>query len=278
MYLFSTAYYLATRRSLVNGISTTAINLTNNLFVFAASLLTGIASGRQFFLSLAVIAILVAAAILFSYCGNRFSLKSLATAPNPGYSLIVSKSYVVLTTIAAVVFLGSSISLKNGLAVIAIVFFQLFILIDKPGGQNKKSNFHWLYLAVAAFFCFGFLTLSSIYLFLKGVDPLVFLTYVAGVNSILFFLDAARSRGPSFHDIFAEWKILSMLGFLSTGFNFALFEALRAAPNVGYVNAINVSSISAITIISAFLFKDDLTKRKLAGIVGVTAGLIVLIM
>ena len=55
------------------------------------------------------------------------------------------------------------------------------------------------------------------------------------------------------------------------------FVAIKLAPNVGYVNATNAASIAAVTIFSIILFRDEFSWRKLAGVAGVVAGLILLL-
>lgn len=67
-----------------------------------------------------------------------------------------------------------------------------------------------------------------------------------------------------------------LIGIAASGFNFFNFYAVSIAPNVGYVNATNAASIGAVTVISAVIFKDELTKRKLIGVAGVLAGLVML--
>jgi uncharacterized membrane protein len=57
-----------------------------------------------------------------------------------------------------------------------------------------------------------------------------------------------------------------------------MIVGLDLAPNIGYVNAINASSISAVTVFSAILFKDDFSLKKFIGVLGVTAGLLLLIL
>jgi uncharacterized membrane protein len=52
--------------------------------------------------------------------------------------------------------------------------------------------------------------------------------------------------------------------------------AFNLAPNVGFVNAANAASISLLTLASAYFFKDELTVKKMLGILGVTAGLLLL--
>ena len=72
--------------------------------------------------------------------------------------------------------------------------------------------------------------------------------------------------------------LLITIGTLSAMFNFFMTLGIDLAPNIGYVNAVNASSVSAVTICTALLFKDDFSIRKFLGVLGVTAGLILLIM
>lgn len=60
--------------------------------------------------------------------------------------------------------------------------------------------------------------------------------------------------------------------------NVTSLNSIKLAPNIGYVNAINASSISAVTLFSALLFKDEFSIKKFVGVIGVTAGLILLIL
>jgi len=66
------------------------------------------------------------------------------------------------------------------------------------------------------------------------------------------------------------------IGIFSTSFNYFMQVGFDLAPNVGYVNATNAASISLLTLMSAILFKDDLSLKKMAGIAGVTIGLFIL--
>lgn len=75
----------------------------------------------------------------------------------------------------------------------------------------------------------------------------------------------------------SHWLLLLGTGVFSTLFNLGQFEAIRLAPNVGYVNAINAGSISLVTVLAVILFKDELTLQKAFGIAGVTAGLVLLL-
>ena len=62
-----------------------------------------------------------------------------------------------------------------------------------------------------------------------------------------------------------------------TGFNYFMQLGYTLAPNIGYVNATNAASISLVTIFAILLFKDEFSIKKLVGILGVTAGLLLLL-
>jgi len=67
-----------------------------------------------------------------------------------------------------------------------------------------------------------------------------------------------------------------LIGIAAAGFNFFNFYSIKVAPNVGYVNAANAASIGAVTVIAAALFKDELTRQKLVGVIGILVGLLLL--
>ncbi|MBU0546545.1 hypothetical protein KKA13_04840, partial [Patescibacteria group bacterium] len=69
---------------------------------------------------------------------------------------------------------------------------------------------------------------------------------------------------------------LLFIGLFGSSFNYFMQVAFNLAPNVGYVNATNAASISLLTLMSSFFFKDELTLKKMIGIFGVTAGLLLL--
>ncbi|MCA9369421.1 hypothetical protein KC721_03915, partial [Candidatus Woesebacteria bacterium] len=80
------------------------------------------------------------------------------------------------------------------------------------------------------------------------------------------------------------WKDLSKdqlstllwIGVFGASFNYFMQVGFDLAPNVGFVNAANAASISLLTLLSAVLFKDELTLKKMVGIIGVTVGLVIL--
>lgn len=275
MYASSVALYLFVRKSSKLGNPSQFNNLAMFFVPLVILLAVDFSVNQNFMLSLPQFVIITVAGILFSYLGNVFSLISIELAPNPGYSLVISKSYVVFTTLIAVLFFQAELTLKRAVAIVIIVGFSGLIMLSQKA-LNKSKNQLWLPLAIGAFFCWGLLSLTSKYLFNQGVSVYVFLTYAYLVVSICIILEMIKKK-IGFGIIKKDPVNFFLIGLFSTGFNFLLFEAIRTSPNVGYVNAINASSISAVTIFAIVLFKDEFSKSKFLGILGVTIGLLLLL-
>ncbi len=277
MFIFSVVNYLALRKS---SLLKTPTQL-NNLAMFALPLFFYLLVLPGTKDSLAITPfhffIIVVMSIFFSYLGNVFSLKSIELAPNPGYSLILSKSYVVLTTLVAVLAFHSMLTPRSAVAIVLIVVFSSLVMINQGESQNSKTNILWLPLAIGSFFCWGFLALASKYLLLNGVSVMARLIYLATIVSVIIVGEIILTK-PVFTRVSLKQIILLVtIGGAASGFNYFMQLGFNLAPNIGYVNAINAASIAAVSVFSALLFKDELTVQKLIGIFGVTAGLVLLV-
>jgi len=129
---------------------------------------------------------------------------------------------------------------------------------------------------MGAFFCWSFLALSSKYLLNIGVPILTRLVLSFVVVTLLILAEIVYKK--------VDWEKVSkdqlitllLIGIFGASFNYFMQVAFNLAPNVGFVNATNAASISLLTLVSAFIFKDELTLKKMIGIFGVTAGLLLL--
>jgi hypothetical protein len=61
---------------------------------------------------------LLAVVAVLSYVGNLFSVRAVATAPNPGYAMAIVGLQAAAVTIAAVVLSGATVSWVKGLGVL----------------------------------------------------------------------------------------------------------------------------------------------------------------
>lgn len=275
MFLSSVALYLFVRKSNTLKTPQQLNNLAMFLIPVIVYILLTINTQTNFTLKPIEYLIILIQGIFFSYLGNVFSLKAIEYAPNPGYSLIISKSYVVFTAIASIFVFSAPLTTKSVIAIIFIIIFSALITIDKS--KNKAtSNKLWLPYTLGAFFCWGLLAMSSKYLLNMGVPILTRLIYSMIIVTILI-LGEIRVKRINVKAISKQQLVaLLMIGVFASGFNYFMQVGFNLAPNVGYVNAANAASISLLTVLSALIFKDELTLKKLAGVIGVTVGLLIL--
>lgn len=275
MFLSSVVLYLCVRKS--NSLKTP--QQLNNLAMFLIPaivyLLLTVNSSTRFALKPLEYLIIIIQSIFFSYLGNVFSLKGIEYSPNPGYSLIISKSYVVFTAIASIFIFNAPLTMKSVIAIALIIIFSALITID-IGKDKTSSNRLWLPYTVGAFFCWGLLALSSKYLLNLGVPILTRLIYSMIVVTVLIIGEMKIKKINALLISKAQLITLIMIGIFGSSFNYFMQVGFNLAPNVGYVNAANAASISLLTLMSAFIYKDELTIKKMIGIAGVTAGLLFL--
>jgi drug/metabolite transporter (DMT)-like permease len=214
---------------------------------------------------------------LFSYLGNVFSFIGIKEAPNAGYSLVIQKSYAIYTAIAATFIFGSHLSFQALVSIFVIILFSSIIMINRST-SSLKNNYNWLKYSVLAFFMFGNLALLSKYMQILGVSPAAFAFYIFLFNGLFNgFALYKNKKNVNFSLNKETWVTLLIIGVSNGIFNISMFQAYKTAPNIGYVNIINAASITAITFLSAYFFKDKLTIEKVIGAIGVLLGLVLLV-
>lgn len=278
MYIASVVLYLAIKKAQMEKIPIVIYSLWLFGFPFVVYFLLALYFKNQFLMPIGQLIEIIFASFFFSWLGNFFSQKSIFYAPNLGYPLIISKSYVVLTTLAAVFLFHSELTLKTSSAIIFIVIFSVLIILSEENqrGAPKIKNLKWFFYSLGAFFCWGFFALISKHLLTQGLPPLILLSYVCFIVSILIILEA-KLKQINLRVGRNHLTTLFLIGFGSMFFNLFMQIGYQLAPNPGYINAINAASISAVTIFSYFFFKDSISIKRFVGILGVTLGLIILL-
>ena len=282
MYLCSVITYLALRKLQKLNIPSEV----NNFFMWGFSALTfiliAILKWEYPHLELKYIGYLFLTAFFLSYIGQVFSLEGIRKAPNPGYSLMIQKSYAIFTAVASVFLFDSELTPKNIVAIVIVILFLVLIVRSDANVKVKDSSASWIRDSFLAFFTFGINALAAKWLLDQGIDPFIRGFYVLIFLSVLFTFDLIRkskyNKALRTHLLRASaypWYIL--MGVATGLFNLTMQYAYNLTPNVGYVNIMNTASIAAITLLSAFFFKEDLHLRKLIGVAGVTAGVILLV-
>jgi len=277
MFVFSILLYAGYGAAFLEGMPRAISGFSAFSIGFAIIFLLALFSGKSFIVPIDQLVLIIFSALALSYLGNVFFLEGVKYAPNPGLVLAISKSYVILTTIAAAAFFGAAISLKAVIGIGLIIVFSALIYIFS--GENKAGNGDrvvWFGFAMDSFFCWAILSLMAKYLFGIGLDPLVFLAYIYLIVGFIYFIEISpKNKLANYWK--KNWKLMLAIGFFAAGFDASMYLCISSAPNVGYVNAISLASVSAVTLFSVLLFKDKITIWKTIGILGTTAGLIILV-
>lgn len=274
MFLASNVLYLLIRLAQKQNIPISFYSITlflvpSIIYFFAASF-----TKTSLLLAPEHLLLVIAAAFFWSYLGNYFSQKAILLASNPGYSLILQKSYVVITTIAAVFIFKAEFSWQKFIAILFILFFSMLIAISSK--EKKTGSYKWVYFSLLTNLCLAFGSLISKYFLNLGLQPFVYLFYINFFVATLNFFDFKKQK-ITVSLSKKQLLLVIFIGIFSMIFNFSMQLAYKVAPNIGYVSAINISSIMTLTLLSALIFKDDLSKHKIFGIVGVLVSLFFLV-
>jgi len=230
--------------------------------------------GHSFIIDIKFMIIIIINAVIFTYYGNLISLKAINNAPNSGYSLMITKSNTILVYVLAVPLFAATLNLKSIFAIILILMFMSLILIERQASRVVKHK-PWILYSLLAFFAFGFQSLVITYLGKNGVPATVTLFYLFLIGLILI---SFKLKTKKIKLKFDKPNLTIMLG---VGLPVAIVNAfstigLIIAPNAGYITAVGAGSVAILTILNHFIFKDELNKQKLIGIMGVIIGLIIL--
>lgn len=276
MFVSSVILYTLIRKASLNNIPTMLINLACFFVPLLFYILLVVTTKTNLTIKPHQLLLIFVLSIVGSWLPNITSLKSIKYAPNPGYSLIISKSYVVFTTIVAILLFHSQLTIKSAVAIVIIVLFSCLITIGKTK-KHQHSNSLWLPFAFYSFFGWGILSIGTKYAFSIGISIYQRLVYLSIFVSIYILIETLIKRSKLKTIKLSDYLLLLLIGFFSALFNYFMTLGIDLAPNIGYVNAINASSISLVTLVAFILYKDELSIRKFIGIIGVIGGLTLLL-
>ncbi len=140
MFVGSVALYLTVRKSSLVKVPMHLTNLAMFAIPLVAYLLIGASGSHTYSLSAYNWVILIVAATIFAYAGNVISLKAIEIAPNPGYSLMLSKSYVLFTTTVAITLLGAELNPRKLIAILFVIGFSALIMINPKAAKHVSST------------------------------------------------------------------------------------------------------------------------------------------
>lgn len=276
MFTSSIVYYLTIRLGQKRGVTVKeymAINYPLPAFVFFLMIM---AKGISFAVPVTVIPLILFHGIILEYIGGTISYKAIHAAPNAGYSLVIQKSYAIFTSIAAIFLFNASLPLWKFGTIVMIIMFAGILSIDPKGTHKTKS--HWFILSLIPFLFFGSNSLVSKYaVSVAETELIVYLFWLFFLMSIITALDIFRGK-QTFVFNTSHWKTLAVIGVSGTSFYYFKNVAQIAAPNVGYVGAINTASNAFVALLVALLYKEHMSWPKFVAVIGVVIGIIFIIL
>jgi uncharacterized membrane protein len=284
MFVSSIIMYLFIRASRTQGIDRRLISV--GLFGVPAIMLGIYVAFNPQYLQINPYIILVGllSSFFISYYGNTASLLGMEKSPNPGYSLVIQKGYAVFTSITAVFLFNSQLPLLKLLAIVFILISTGIIILSdsQKNTENKKKNFAWVFYSIYCFFAFGALSLVSKWVgSVQNVPTITWIFYTMSFIAIWVTIDYLKHIKWKISEVFQISKkqlfTIVLSGVCLIVFSISMQNGRITAPNPGYVDAINASSNAFFTFLTSVFFKDELTREKLIGVVGVTIGLIILV-
>lgn len=280
MMLSSIVYYVIIRYAQRQGIPNKAYMFANFsipaffFYWFATS------QNQSITIPLVFIGLIFIQSFFLSYLGSVVSFKAIQNAPNAGYSLVIQKSYAVYTSIAAIFLFGSELSLIKFIAIGLVLISSAVLSIPPSISKIKKVNFLWVFLSFIAFFCYGTSALVTKYIYMQGIPSAVILFWITFFVSLFSLIDLAVHRAEVRFSLKTtrHYVLLFLIGFSVTFFYYFKQVSEVTAPNIGYVGAMNTASNGIYTLVIAYLFKEHLTWKKLATVIAIIVGILVIIL
>lgn len=274
VFVSSTLLYLTLRKVRPFNLSDEIQNLSFFLLPAVSLFIYNISRHSTFRINLteALSTFLVA---VFLWIGNTFLLKSLKTAPNPGYTVLIAKSYLIITTLLSPLLFDSVITFKSVFAIGLILFFLSLILIEKKkvGPPNRT---HWLRYACITFAMWGVQALILISIKNSLLNSSEILMLVSIFYSLIVVGEILIKK-VSLAPVIKYWPWIILISIAAMFSNLFVIVGYKLAPNPGFIDSANAASVAAIAILACIFFKDNLSVKKGLGIIGVSIGLILLL-
>lgn len=275
MFVSSISFYLTVKKLQVLNVDKRIIILANYIIPTIIFLIISLISGQRIIFPIIFILSIMVLRVLFNYAGTILGFKSMELAPNAGYSLVIQKSYAIYTLFAAALIYGSEVSVKRFVLSGFILICAGVVAYSKKSKTVKSTK--WVLYAVLTMLCFGSISLSSKYFAAQGIMPAPQLFWSCLLTLFITIGDSYRVKLSSIKLTKEILTYMIILGVSVSSLYYFKVVAEVAAPNLGYVAAINAASNAVYTVLVAKIFGDSLSLKKLLAIIGMTIGLILLL-
>lgn len=278
MFFSSIVYYLFTRYSQILLIDRKVNFIANFSIPSILYLFLAVNRGVSLNPGIGVILASFLVALFLNYIGSVAAFRGMEHAPNAGYSVVIQKSYALYTSIAAIFLFNAPLPVYKYVIILCIIFFLAIVSKTKNRTSLKYHGYYWVVLSLVSFFCYGTSSLVAKFIISSGTPIVTYLFWNIFFTTIISLVDYAWHHKQI---VFVLNKknifVLLAIGLSVSFFYYFKQVAEIAAPNVGYVNAINASSNAVLILLIAMIFKESISKMKFIAVLGVIVGIVVLI-
>lgn len=237
-----------------------------------------------------IICILIFAYLAFSGKASLFSvvaglLYGIMNAMSNGYKMIalgrgpmhlttmLTSSSMIIPTMSGFLFFGEKFSIPKFVCIIFLLFF-IYLSIGKGSDEGKKIDKHWFLFCLLSIVSTGMIgILQKIHQgSIHGDETGIFLLAAFLCSSVYSFAAAKKYKASIKFNV--KYSALALIVGLCCFANHYLNLILSGKiPSQIFFPLVNAAPMILTIIMSVVVFKEKITKKQLAGIVGGIASL-----
>ena len=211
---------------------------------------------------------------LATFIGYIFKMRAYANGPMHITTLITTSSMIIPALSGAMIF-GEAFSIYKGLAIIALVFF-IFLSTKRDGGGQSISG-KWFACCVISFFATGSIgVMQKIHQASEYKNELSAFLAVAFVFSLFFAAIMQKKEKADSGIKKSTIAIAAVCGICTFTMNFLNLRLSGIIPAQIFFPLVNGGAIFLSSLVSFLVFREKLTLRQFAGLLGGIVSLIVI--
>ena len=202
---------------------------------------------------------------------NGYKMIALGKGPMHLTTLIITAS-MIIPTMSGFIFFGEAFSLIKLIGIIFLLFF-IYLSLEKGNGSGK-INKKWLLFCGLCFITTGMIgILQKVHQSSVHKDETAVFLLAAFMCSLVYSFAMSKKLGTTLK-FNAKYHALAVICGLCTFANHYLNLILSGiVPSQIFFPLVNALPMILIIIMSVVLFKEEITKRQVIGIVGGIASL-----
>jgi drug/metabolite transporter (DMT)-like permease len=222
---------------------------------------------------------------VFASIGHWSDFEAIKRAPNPGYATALRNCSILPVIFLSVFLFNSELSPWKLAGAVVILAGIMGLVVDVRGnspriGEADPGRKRWILLSLVALSSYTLAVFAIKKATLLGLGPAEICAGIYIINLVFFaFLNRKEMKG-----YFADKAVLKrflpvicLTVFFAVTSNLLNIKGLELTPNPGYHEAIRNTNILLVTLLSVPLFSARLDGFKLAGVVTILLGIILLV-